>query len=128
MIVRSGKEVSVMQRWSSGLEVRRGRVQVLVKDRGQGDVLKASLPLRSHHPRALLTLLEGLALYQGGRLDAVIVAEPNCPSWHESGLFGDELWPAASPLVRFEVVAHGRREQIGGVGDFRALRRLWTQR
>jgi hypothetical protein len=38
-------------------------------------------------------------------------------------LFGDELWPGESALVRFELVPRGRRGgRLSGVGDFRALR------
>ena len=37
----------------------------------EGDVLKAKLPHRSEHPRALMTVLEGLAMWQGGQLEAV---------------------------------------------------------
>ena len=36
-------------------------------------------------------------------------------------LFGDELWPGESPLVRFEFVHRVRRPvRLGGLGDFRA--------
>jgi hypothetical protein len=39
-------------------------------------------------------------------------------------LIGDELWPAESPLVRFEVAQRGQRQgRLPGVGDFRALRK-----
>jgi hypothetical protein len=43
---------------------------------------------------------------------------------HGSTLFGDELFPAESCLVRFERVERGpRKVRLGGLGDFRALRR-----
>jgi hypothetical protein len=39
-------------------------------------------------------------------------------------LFGDELWPAESALVRFELALRGRRRgRLSGLGDFRALRK-----
>ncbi len=87
-----------------------------------GDVLKARLPLRPCHPRALLTLSEGLSLWSGSPLNVVIAAERGSPSWHESGLFGDELWPGESLLVRYEVGGHGRPKRLRGLGDFRELR------
>jgi hypothetical protein len=86
------------------------------------DVMKARLPLPPAHPRALLTLLEGVALWSGTALTVALVAEPDCPSWLGSGLFGDELWPAESQLVRYEVVDPGRPKRLRGVGDFRGLR------
>jgi len=87
-----------------------------------GDVLKARLPLRPSHPRALLTLLEGLSLWNGAPLSVAIAAEPSSPSWLDSGLFGDELWPGESQLVRYEVVDHVRPKRLRGLGDFRGLR------
>jgi len=87
-----------------------------------GDLLKARLPLRPCHPRALLTLLEGLSLWNGSPLNVVIAAEPGSPSWLESGLFGDELWPGESQLVRYEVGGHVRPKRLRGLGDSRELR------
>jgi len=44
--------------------------------------------------------------------------------WAFVGPFGDELWPAESPLVHFEVAHRGRRApRLRGNGDFRALYR-----
>lgn len=113
-----------MERWASCIQVKQGKVLLLVKDPHQGDVLRASLPLQSNHPRAILTLLEGMALYQGGRLTTVLCADEGYPPWLGSGLFGDELWPAESPLVRFEVVARGHRKRLKGLGDFSSLHRV----
>jgi len=45
------------------------------------------------------------------------------PCWSGSGLFGDELWPGESQLVRYEVEDRAlRRRVLVGLGDFRALR------
>ena len=104
------------------LQVTRTEVLLLIASPEQGDVLKARLPLRPPHPRALLTLLEGVALWGEEALTVVIAAAPDSPSWLDSGLFGDELWPGESQLVRFEVGGHGRPKRLRGVGDFRALR------
>lgn len=113
------------RRFRCALSVTRHEVQVLITHSEQGDVLKARLDPHPCHPRALLTLLEGLSLWSGRPLCVALrVAEP-CRSWPGSTLFGDELWPAESPLVRFEVVQPGRRQgrRLPGLGDFRALRR-----
>lgn len=88
-----------------------------------GDVLKARLPLMPAHPRALLTLLEGLALWQGKPLSAALFVPGRSLPFLDSALWGDDLWPAESPLVSFNVVGPARRvARLKGVGDFRALR------
>jgi hypothetical protein len=101
-------------------------VKVLVLDQEQGDLLKARLPLEAQHPRALLTLLEGLALWRGQPLPVVVSAASAAdrrPCWSGSGLFGDELWPGESQLVRYEVEGRASRpRRLVGLGDFRPLR------
>jgi hypothetical protein len=89
----------------------------------RGDLVKARLPIEMRHPRALLTLLEGLALWAGHPIDAAFVADAACRTWFDSGLLGDELWPGASALVKFELVPPVRREvRVRGMGEFRNLR------
>lgn len=111
-----------MKRLTAQLRTTRTEVRILIVSPDSGDVLKARLPLRPAHPRALLTLLEGIALWSGCTLTAVIAAEPDSPSWLDSGLFGDELWPGESQLVRYEVGGHGHPKRLRGLGDFRGLR------
>lgn len=107
--------------WTSTLKIATHDVKLLVRS-AEGDLLRARLPLSARHPRALLTLLEGLALWRGQSLCAAIVADDACRSWLASGLFGDALWPGESPLVRFEMSRRGRRaDRLRGLGDFRAL-------
>lgn len=110
-------------RWTASLSPARGEVFLLVTSAESRDVLKARLPLDVRHPRALLTLLEGVALWQGSPLCTAIIAEGNYRSFAGSGLFGDELWPGESQLVRFEVVGRARPKRLSGLGDFRRLRR-----
>lgn len=116
-----------MYDWMARLELSPLQVRLLVED-SEGDRLKARLPGRPAHPRALVTLLEGLALWSGSALPAVLGAgarwDPTCAS----GLFGDEGWPTDSALVTFGVAEPRRRaRRIRGVGDFRGVRqlRLW---
>jgi hypothetical protein len=109
-------------RLTAQLQTTSSEARLLCTSPDWGDALKARLPLRPAHPRALLTLLEGLALWNGSPLRVVIAAEPGSPSWLNSGLFGDELWPGESQLVRYEVGGQGRPKRLRGVGDFRALR------
>ena len=112
----------MMRDWKPALRVSRGQVLLLVTSE-TGDLLKARLPLSPCHPRALLTLLEGLALWSGQPL-TVAVSVADGSAWVGSGLFGDDITPAESQLVRFHLGRRGCRVQrLRGVGDFRSLRR-----
>jgi hypothetical protein len=111
-----------MHEWNSTLRATDKGVLLLVTSEA-GDLVKARLPLSPSHPRALLTLLEGLALWRGRALRVAVSAGACSVAWAGSGLFGDELYPAESPLVRFHAVHPASRERLHGVGDFRSLRR-----
>ncbi len=112
-----------MSCWNTTLEVTPEAVWLLVRDAQGDEVLKALLPGSPRHPRALLTLLEALALWSGEVLCAAICADGTVvpsPGSHE-----EELWPEESPLVRFEfLLPRGRGRRLRGVGDFARLRRL----
>ena len=111
-----------MHEWNSTLRATQKGLLLLVTSKA-GDLVKARLPLSPSHPRALLTLLEGLALWRGQALRVAVSAGGCSVDWAGSGLFGDELYPAESPLVQFHVVHPASRERLPGVGDFRQLRR-----
>lgn len=115
----------MMRAFRCTLRVTQHEVQLLITHPDQGDVLKARLEPSPCHPRALLTLLEGLSLWSGHPLCVALRADEHCRPWPGSMLFGDELWPAESPLVRFDVAALGSRRdrRLRGLGNFRALRR-----
>lgn len=91
-----------------------------------GDVLKAQLPTRPEHPRALVTLLEGLALWSGqAPLCAAISVADAVSRSAVTALFGGDVWPAESPLVQMAILdSPALRRRIRGIGDFRALHRL----
>lgn len=109
--------------WTCKLAVTPSEVQLLIQGDETGDLLKARLPAQARHPRALLTMLEGVALWSGSPLCAVISADESVQIGCALGLFGDEPWQAESPLVRFEPAARANRRSLRGMGDFRALRR-----
>ena len=113
----------MMGTWTSSLRVSPREASLLIEDEERGDLLKARLPLAPRHPRALLTLLEGAALWCGQPMRVVLSAADRSMPWVGSGLFGDELWPGESPLVSFHLAAHGSRRRLAGLGDFRSLRR-----
>jgi hypothetical protein len=104
-----------MREWKTVLQVSQSDAFLLVTSEGE-DLVKAKLCASPSHPRALLTLLEGL--------DVVVSAGVRCEDWAMPALFGDELFPAESQLVRYHIVHPARRaRRLQGVADFRHLRR-----
>jgi len=97
--------------------------RVLITDPFGDDLLKARLSTEPSHPRALLTLLEGASLWAGTPLCAAICAESSRARSLVGNLFGGEVWPPESALVRFDFVerARRRRRRLRGLGDFRQL-------
>lgn len=101
---------------------------MLVTENGD-DVMKARLPTVPNHPRALMQLCEGLALWHGTPLCVAVSADDDCQDCFDRIFYGDELVEPASALV---VLEHrrcvDRRKRIRGVGDFRQLRLLEDER
>ncbi len=118
-----------MAPWQVLLEPLPQGARVLVSCEGD-DVLKAHLPSYPDHPRALLTMLEGLALWCGQPLCVAISAD--APSSHSLGLgpFTDDTqaWPEESALVSYVFLAPRRGRRLRGLGDFGRLRRLGLYR
>ena len=91
-------------------------------------VLKARLAATAQHRRAVPTLLEALALWEGAPVRAAIVADaPDGSS--ASRLSLDEFADfRGAPLYSLEFVpakrGHRTRDGLGGLGDFRDLRQL----
>jgi hypothetical protein len=113
-----------MARWPTTLRIGGKEVKLLVTSPQGEDLLKARLPVLSSHPHALLTLLEGVALWSGESLHAVISASAQRDDWLGSEAWGDEFWPPESPLVHFDFALPPRaRRALVGVGDFREVRR-----
>lgn len=112
--------------WTCKLEVSPSEMRMLIRSDESGDLLKARLPARACHPRALLTMLEGVALWSGSPLCAAVSADESVQIGCALGLFGDEPWPAESPLVRFEPAVRANPKALRGMGDFRALRRAYA--
>jgi len=118
-----------MASWQVFLEPLPRGVRILITDNGD-DRLKALLPDYPVHPRALLTMLEGLALWTEEPLRVVISAERPCS--HSLGLghfAAPPHWPAESDLVRFEFRTPRASSLTPpsrgtGLGEFSRLRRL----
>jgi hypothetical protein len=109
--------------WKTTVEITPRVVRLLVTE-AAGDVLKAEFRAYPDHTRALMFMLEGLALYSGHPLSVAIIAES--PVSHSLGLgsFGGEDWPETNALIDFVFVEtdQGDRHRISGVGDFKQLR------
>jgi hypothetical protein len=109
--------------WHCTMQVTPSVARLLVRESNR-DLLKAQFQPQSSHPRALLTLLEGLSLWQGAPIRVALSVDEGFLAEHGSTLFGNELWPSESQLVRFDVVHHVRPERLGCVGDFRFVRKM----
>jgi hypothetical protein len=118
-----------MARWSTTLRIVGKEMKLRVTSPLGDDLLKARLPSRPPHPRALLTLLEGVALWSGEPVRAVITAGAHCDEGVGSDAWGDDLWPFESPLVRFDfaISPPRARRRLIGVGDVRDVRLVWTK-
>lgn len=103
-----------MTKWTTHVHVFRETIRLRVRDSMGNELLKAALPRSAEHPRAVLTFLEGLALWAG---------EPLCVATSVDGSAGPspdvwDGWPFASALVRFEFASapgRVRRLRLGGV-------------
>ena len=114
-----------MAPWPTTLRIGGEELKLLVTSPHGDDLLKARLPIRPPHPRALLTLLEGVALWSGEPVLAVISAGARRDDWLASDEWGDDFWPLESPLVHFDFTTPPSRARrlLVGVGDFRDVRR-----
>ena len=90
-------------------------------------ILKARLSRQPSHPRALSTLLEAVALWQGTKVHAALVADAR-DGVSDSSLYRDTFADFGGPLYSLEWLPTrdpGRRRprDLAGVGDFADLRR-----
>ena len=107
-----------MYQWKTVVEPTSRSTKLLVMDPDGHELMKAMLPPVPQHPRALLTLLEGLALWAGHPLTVVISAGSALPRHIGEALFGAGPLPCDSALVSFEVIDRlsRRRTLVCSVG------------
>lgn len=94
-------------------------------------ILKARLRRQPSHPRALATLLEAIALWQGIQVHAALCAAERDGA-SDSSLFREAFADFGGPLYTLEWIPAAaldrrRRQAIRSVGDFTDLRRLIAQ-
>ena len=87
-----------MTTWTTQVNVNRETIRLRVRDATGNELLKAVLPRSPEHPRAVLTLLEGLALWAGEALCVATSVDASAGPSHDVW----DGWPFASALVRFE--------------------------
>jgi hypothetical protein len=122
-----------MARWPTTAVISGSELKLLVTSATGEDLIKARLPRRPPHPRALVTMLEGVALWSGEPLGVVISATDPLDDQFGSDAWHDAVWPMESPLVRleFDLSPSRRRRRIQGVGNFRDARRqlrlVWSR-
>jgi hypothetical protein len=93
-------------------------------------ILKATLPLRPSSIRAVTTLLEAIALWEGRPVRAVLVADESSTRSCPTTLYRDTfaVFGERTGLYEFEwvsqVPARRRRDGLGGMGSFADLERL----
>jgi hypothetical protein len=90
-------------------------------------ILKAQLSCEPRHPRALGTLLEAVALWEGRPVRAALCAAPSGRSY-DSNLFreafSDEGGALYSIVWARDCPSRRRRDRLRGVGRFHDLERI----
>ena len=92
-------------------------------------ILKARLSRSPAHPRAMATLLEAIALWQGRPIRAALCADAR-PAGSDSSLFRETFADVGGPLYTLDWIPalergrRARRRDIAGMGEFADLRQL----
>ncbi len=92
-------------------------------------ILKARLSRSPAHPRAMATLLEAIALWQGRPIRAALCADAR-PGGSDSSLFRETFTDVGGPLYTLDWIPalergrRARRRDISGMGEFADLRQL----
>ena len=109
------------------IDSKRDETRVLAMAGPQATVLKARLAATAHHPRAVPTLLEALALWEGTSVRAAVVVG-GVDDLSATRLKLDFLTDLrGAPLYKLEFVDSCRRrhhDPIDGMGEFYDLRQL----
>ena len=102
------------------------RARVLAQAGSDETILKARLRSPPAHPRALTALCEALALWSGEPVRAVLAAGAPGTSCDTTRWLGPDGL-TSNALFELAIVTEARprrRDQLGGLGDFRDARQL----
>lgn len=110
-----------------GISASATETRVLAMDGPSNTILKARLSREPSHPRALATLLEAVALWQGSRVRAALCADSEQLSsesslYHAAFDFGGPLY--SIDWVPGALVRRRRTRDVSGMGPFADLRQL----
>jgi hypothetical protein len=102
--------------------------RVLAMSGAAETIFKARLALRPAHPRAMASLLEAIALWQGAKVRAALFADERA-GVSDASLFREAFSDVGGPLYSLEWLpalgrARRRHRDIEGVGHFADLRQL----
>jgi hypothetical protein len=101
--------------------------RILVQDGPERTLLKARMPHSPHHPRALATLCEAMALWCGRRVHAALAAD-GPDTWCDTTRWLETFESISrGPLFEIELVSRARPPKDDGpegMGDFRDCRQL----
>ena len=92
-------------------------------------ILKARLSRSPAHPRAMATLLEAIALWQGRPIRAALCADEQ-HGGSDSSLFRETFADVGGPLYTLDWIPapergrRARRRDIAGMGEFADLRQI----
>jgi hypothetical protein len=98
--------------------------------RGPGEtILKAHLSLRPSSGRAVTTLFEAIALWEGAPVRAALVVDESSTSSSPTTLYRDlfDVFGESTPLYQLEWIPRAvrrRRDGLTGLGDFADLERV----
>lgn len=98
-----------------------------------GTIMKAHLSLRPSSPRAVIAMLEALALWEGPVRAALVVDDASTPSSSTSlyrdtfSVFGEQTPLYHLEWVRRSAAARRRRDRLTGMGSFVDLERVLAQ-
>ncbi len=92
-------------------------------------IIKARLGPNPCHPRALATLLEAVAMWEGSQVRAALCVDEREPGY--ASTFYREVFPGyeQTPLYDLAIVSHAHRrskrnDDLEGMGSFQDLRRM----
>ena len=107
------------------------RTTRIVAMRGPGKtILKAHLSLSPSSPRAVIALLEAVALWEGAPVRAALVVDEGSTNSSSTSLYRDTFVVfGETPLYRLQWVPRSagvrrRRDGLSGMGEFGDLERL----